>query len=162
MTIGILASTTTGIEPLFSVAYKRRYLVDGNRWKYQYVIDGTAKRLIETYELDPDSIQSSYSLVSRPEERVRFQADVQDYVDMGISSTINLPQWGSELNNEDTYKDLGNIILKYAPRLRGITCFPDGSRGFQPLTEVSYAEAVQHEGIIYEEEERCSGGVCGI
>ena len=41
-TIGILAGTTTGIEPLFSVAYKRRYFKDG-KWVFQWVIDGTAK-----------------------------------------------------------------------------------------------------------------------
>ena len=34
-TIGILAGTTTGIEPLFAVAYKRRYLSGGSNWKYQ-------------------------------------------------------------------------------------------------------------------------------
>jgi len=82
---------------------------------------------------------------------------------MGISSTINLPEWGSELNNEDTYRSLGDTLLKYCHRLRGITCFPSGSRGFQPLTEVDYEEALKHEGTIFEEEEnRCSGGVCGI
>ena len=32
-TIGILAGTTTGVEPLFAVAYKRRYL-KGTRWHY--------------------------------------------------------------------------------------------------------------------------------
>jgi ribonucleoside-diphosphate reductase alpha chain len=50
-TIGILASTTTGIEPLFAVAYKRRYLTNGTRWKYQYVVDATADRLIREYGL---------------------------------------------------------------------------------------------------------------
>ena len=34
-----------------------------------------------------------------------FQADVQDYVDQSISSTINLPAWGTKLNNEDTVPD---------------------------------------------------------
>ena len=33
-TIGILSSTTTGVEPLFAVAYKRRYLTNGTQWKY--------------------------------------------------------------------------------------------------------------------------------
>jgi len=42
-TIGILAGTTTGIEPLYAVAYKRRYLVGGDKWKYEYVVDATAR-----------------------------------------------------------------------------------------------------------------------
>ena len=161
-TLSILASTTSGIEPLFAVAYKRRYLVDGTKWRFQYVIDSTAKRLIEEYGVSPERIETSYSLASRPEQRIKFQADIQDYVDLGISSTINLPEWGTELNNEDTCKELSNSILKYSHRLRGITCFPSGSRGFQPLTEVSYEEAIHNEGIVFAEENTCSGGVCGI
>jgi hypothetical protein len=47
--IGILAGTTTGIEPLFAVAYKRRFLTDGTKWKYQYVVDGTADILIQRW-----------------------------------------------------------------------------------------------------------------
>ena len=34
--IGILAGTSTGIEPIFAVAYKRRYLKGKDRWAYQY------------------------------------------------------------------------------------------------------------------------------
>ena len=33
-TIGIMAGTTTGIEPLFAVAYKRRYLKGQKEWHY--------------------------------------------------------------------------------------------------------------------------------
>jgi ribonucleoside-diphosphate reductase alpha chain len=38
-TIGILAGTSTGIEPIFAVAYKRRYLKEGTKWHYQFVVD---------------------------------------------------------------------------------------------------------------------------
>ena len=161
-TLSILASTSSGIEPLFAVAYKRRYLVDGTKWKYQYVVDSTAKRLIEEYGISSEKIETSYSLAASPERRIQFQSGVQDYVDMGISSTINLPEWGSELNNEDTVRVLSDTILRYAPRLRGITCFPSGSRGFQPLTEVPYEEAVQNAGIVFAEENTCSGSVCSM
>jgi ribonucleoside-diphosphate reductase alpha chain len=98
-TIGLLAGTTTGIEPLFAVAYKRRYLTEGTRWKYQYVIDGTADLLIREYGCKPDEIDTALTLSSNFEQRIKFQADIQDYVDMSISSTINLPAWGSDGNN---------------------------------------------------------------
>jgi ribonucleoside-diphosphate reductase alpha chain len=45
-TIGIIAESTTGIEPLFCKAYKRRYFKDG-KWMYQYVLDGLVKSLLE-------------------------------------------------------------------------------------------------------------------
>ena len=98
------------------------------------------------------------------------QADVQDYVDMSISSTINLPSWGSKLNNEDTVGKFAHTLAKYAPRLRGFTCYPDGSRGGQPLTSVPYAEAVEKLGTEFDEHiethDICSisgqGGSCGV
>jgi ribonucleoside-diphosphate reductase alpha chain len=161
-TIGILAGTTTGIEPLFAVAYQRRYLMNGTEWKYEYVIDSTAKNLIDEYGLKPDEIETSLDLAYNPERRIKFQAEVQDYVDMAISSTINLPEWGSSFNNEDRVEEFAKTLSQYAPALRGFTCYPDGSRGGQPLTTVPYTEALGKEGIVYEANDQCKGGVCGI
>jgi ribonucleoside-diphosphate reductase alpha chain len=167
--IGILAGTTTGIEPIFAVAYKRRYL-KGTVWRFQYVVDGAAKDLIERYEVDPSSLESALDLAADPERRIKFQADIQDYVDMSISSTINLPKWGSELNNENHVDDFTNILAKYAHRLRGFTCYPDGSRGGQPLLSVPYEEAKDKLGEVFEENvvthDVCDitgkGGSCGM
>ena len=162
--IGILAGTTTGIEPLFAVAYKRRYLTDGTKWKYEYVVDSTADLLIKEHGLDPDKIETAYKLSHDYEKRIKFQAGVQDYVDMSISSTINLPAWGTKNNNESKVHEFAQILSKYAPRLRGFTCYPDSARGGQPLTEVPYAEAMAHRGIVFEEngDAACKSGVCGI
>lgn len=164
--IGILSSTSTGLEPLFAVAYKRRFLTEGTKWKYQYVVDGTAQSLIEKYGVNPDKIESALDLSYDFERRIKFQADVQDYVDMSISSTINLPQWGSDENNESHVKKFAGILAKYAPRLRGFTCYPDGARGGQPLTSVPYNEAIKHKDIIFDEVDICEytghGGSCGV
>ena len=162
--IGILAGTTTGIEPLYAVAYKRRYLVGGSNWKYEYVVDSTAEELIQKYDLDANKIETSSGLSQDFEKRIRFQADVQDYVDMAISSTINLPEWGSKFNNDDLVDSFSKTLAKYAPRLRGFTAYPDGARGGQPLTACGYKEAKKHKGIVYEEnsEQACGGGICGI
>lgn len=165
-TIGILAGTTTGIEPLYAVAYKRRYLTDGTKWKFEYVVDSTAQNLIQTYGIDPDKIETALSLAATPEQRIKFQADVQQYVDMAISSTINLPSWGSKHNNESTVDEFAFTLAKYAPGLRGFTCYPDGSRGGQPLTVVPYADALAHKGTVFEENDICDitgkGGSCGV
>jgi ribonucleoside-diphosphate reductase alpha chain len=164
--IGILASTTTGIEPLFAVAYKRRYLTEGTKWKYEYVVDSVADSLIKQYGLDPNKIDTALDLTEDYERRIKFQADVQDYVDMSISSTINLPQWGSRENNESGVHRFSATLAKYAPRLRGFTAYPDGARGGQPLTRVDYAEALKHRGVVYEESDICGisgkGGTCGV
>lgn len=164
-TISMMAGTTSGIEPVYAVAYRRRFLV-GDKWHYTLHVDSTAAELIRTYGMRPDSIETSLDLAEDPERRVRFQADVQDYVDMAISSTINLPAWGSAVNNESQVTHFANIIAKYAPRLRGLTMYPDGARGGQPLTKVDYEEATRFGGQVLEEvNDICDitgGGVCGL
>lgn len=163
-TIGILGETTTGIEPIFCVAYKRRYL-KGGMWNFQYVIDPAAKRLIEECNVNPDNVEDAYALAEDIERRLAFQAHVQKYVDHGISSTLNLPQWGSELNNQDTVQKIGKLMLKYLPSLRGMTTYPDGARNGQPLTPVKYTTAVKHVGEVFVETtdlcEITKGGTCG-
>lgn len=159
-TLGILAETTTGIEPLFCKAYKRRYLQGKDKWVYQFVVDGTVKRLLEKGTKLED-IKDSYDIGFK--ERVKFQADIQNYIDMAISSTCNLPQWGSEINNESNLDDKADTLLKYAKRLRGFTVYPDGARGGQPLTRVTLDEALASEGKVFEEtENECINGVCGL
>jgi ribonucleotide reductase alpha subunit len=162
-TLSIIAETTAGIEPIFCTAFKRRYL-KGNTWHYQYVIDATAQRIIDR-GVNPDSIEDAYSLANDVERRVQFQAFVQQYVDHGISSTINLPAWGSDYNGEHTVEPFGDMLMKYLPQLRGITTYPDAARGGQPLTAVPYLEAkngVGVEHLEYGNEASCVSGVCGI
>lgn len=162
-TIGIIAETTTGIEPIFCVAYKRRYL-KGNVVNYQYVIDPCAQRLIDS-GVSPDKIEDAYILAENVERRVEFQHWLQKYVDHSISSTVNLPAWGSELNNDNKVREFGNMLMKYLPGLRGITCYPDGARGGQPLTPVKYSTAIKHVGEIFSEQadvcDITKGGSCG-
>jgi|TARA_R110000803_G_scaffold18637_2_gene49517 ribonucleoside-diphosphate reductase alpha chain len=168
--IGILAGTSTGVEPIFAVAYKRRYLGSGMKWKYQYVVDSAAQEIIDLYGTAPENIESALDLAEDYKRRMKFQADVQDYVDMSISSTINLPAWGSKLNNEDTVDDFADTLASYAHRLRGFTVYPDGCRGGQPLSSVPYSEAVSKLGEEFEENvethDICDitghGGSCGV
>tara|TARA_R100000963_G_scaffold33542_1_gene25960 strand:- start:113 stop:1783 length:1671 start_codon:yes stop_codon:yes gene_type:complete len=168
--IGILAGTSTGIEPIFAVAYRRRYLKSNSRWHYQYVVDSAAQEIIDLYGTNPNKIESALDLAEDYKRRIKFQADVQDYVDMAISSTINLPAWGSKLNNEDTVEAFTDTLASYAHRLRGFTVYPDGCRGGQPLSSVPYSEAVSKLGEEFEEgvetHDICSitqrGGSCGV
>lgn len=160
-TIGMIAETTTSIEPLFAAAIKRRYLKDGKTWVYQYVVDSMAQRLVDQ-GIDPSHLETAYELAQDPERRVLFQSWFQRYVDQGISSTINLP---TPEEQSFTHQEFGDMLLRYLPSLRGITVYPNGARGGQPLTAVSYEEAVHQQGVEFEEtsnEKACLSGVCGI
>jgi len=158
--ISILCGSTSGVEPVYSVAYRRRYLTEGTKWKYQFVVDGTAESLIKD-GINPDDIESAVDLAADPERRVKFQFELQKHVDHAISSTINLPAWDQNQNRVDEF---AKIVRKYAHGLRGLTLYPDGSRGGQPITSVPYEEAHSKRGVVFEDnsEEQCLSGVCGI
>ena len=162
-TIGIVAETTTGIEPIFCVAYKRRIKTaqasGRDLTSFQYVVDPTAKRLIEN-GTDPYAIEDAYVLSYNYEKRIAMQAWMQQFVDHGISSTINLPE---TITDGDEVERFGDTLMDYLPKLRGVTVYPDGARGGQPLTAVPYEMAEGKEGVVYEETEDafCKGGACG-
>lgn len=157
-TNSIVAGTIGSMEPIFCVAYKRRYL-HGRTWKYQYVVDPSAKRLAEE-GTDPDTIEDAYTLSYDVERRVEMQAWVQSFVDHGIASTINLPY---PITDPREVEDFGDMLYGYLPELRGITCYPDGARGGQPLTKASYREAIESEGVVFEETDNaCIGGTCDL
>ncbi len=159
-TIGIIGETTTGIEPIFCVAYKRRFL-DGGKMKFTYIIDPTVEKLVSELGMDPDSFEDATTLAKDVERRLAMQAYVQDFVDQAISSTINVPEWGEPGNNNA--KKFSETLLKYLPQLRGITVYPDGARPGQPITPIKYETAKKHKDVIFEESaDRCVGGSCGI
>ena len=163
-TISILAGTTSGVEPVYATAYRRRYLTDGTKWKHQFVVDGTAEAIINATGISPDKIESAVDLAADPERRIKFQFELQKYVDHAISSTLNLPQWDSDLNNETKVEGFAKIIAKYAHGLRGLTLYPNGSRGGQPITPCEYEEAHSKRGVIFEDnsDEQCLSGVCSV
>ena len=167
-TIALIAGTSSGIEPIFAVAYKRRYLTEGKRWKYQFHVDHIANELIKEYQLDPTKIETASDLARDYERRIAFQADIQDFVDMSISSTINIPSWNNESPSVDV-DQFSSTLARYAERLRGFTVYPDGARGGQPLVPMDYNEVKDKLGAEFEEAEEvndvCSltgGGVCGV
>lgn len=150
--------TTSGIEPIFSLAYQRRYHTDDG-WKKQYVVDFVAERLHnEGYDLS--NVEDAYYLALNVEKRIKFQSFIQSYVDNSISSTVNLPEWGTLGNND--YKKFGKMLMKYLKNLRGITVYPNGARNGQPLTPVDFNYAIERRGVVFEGHEECTDGVCGL
>lgn len=156
-TIGIIGETTTGMEPIFCVAYKRRYL-KGKDWQTDYVIDPVAERMVEQGH-DPEMIEDAYSLSKDVTTRLGMQKFLQQYVDHGISSTINLP---APITEPDAVHDFGETLYAHLPHLRGVTVYPDGARAGQPIQAVSLAEAHAHHAKVEGNEESCIGGICAV
>ncbi|SDX09616.1 ribonucleoside-diphosphate reductase class II [Lutibacter oricola] len=137
--LSMLAQTSSGIEPVFLLSYKRRRKInpDDPNAKVAYVDDmgdefeefdvyhGKLKTWMDiTGETDID--KSPYKGATAPEidweKRVEMQALVQKYTTHSISSTINLAK--------DVPVDLvGDIYIEsWKKGLKGITVYRDGSR----------------------------------
>jgi ribonucleotide reductase alpha subunit len=99
-----------------------------------------------------------------------MQAICQKHIDNAVSKTINLP-------NDYPVEDFKDLLLEYAPKLKGTTVYRSGSRGNEPLTPLTVEEAVAHlasEGIHQKSKEdaaflesatnemACPDGICDI
>jgi len=124
-TISMLMGVSSGLEPIFSAMYLRRYR-DGNVWKEQLVVDPLFREYYEKGE-DLKNFVGAYDV--SPEDHIKVQATIQRYVDSCISKTINLPQ-------EVTAEEFSNAALEYTPYLKGLTVYRAGSKGNEPLTAI--------------------------
>lgn len=162
-TIGILAESTPSGDPMFSAARLRIVITaspSGDVHTEHVVVDPVAKRLVEE-GVNPDDIEDAYSLALFPERRLAMQAYLQSHVDQSVSSTVNLPY---PITDEQEQKSFGDTLIKYLPKLRGVTAYPDGARAGQPLKACDLKWALEHEGQMKIEgvEETCHDGICGV
>jgi len=137
--LSMLAHTSSGVEPVFLLSYKRRRKVNQNdpAAKVSYVDDlGDAFEEFDVYHHklktwmdvtgETDIAKSPYAGATAPEidweKRVEMQSVVQKYITHSISSTINLP-------SDVAVEKVGDIYLQsWEKGLKGITVYRDGSR----------------------------------
>jgi ribonucleoside-diphosphate reductase alpha chain len=158
-TISMLHGVSSGIEPIFSAMYNRRYR-HANIWKDQLVVDPLFKEYYDEGK-DVDSFIGAYDIP--PEDHIKVQATIQKYVDSCISKTINLPK-------SSTPEEFSQAALDYAPYLKGLTVYRAGSKGNEPLEAIPLTEENIQKYMKKEEVEEavqtgemCSlaGGECG-
>jgi ribonucleoside-diphosphate reductase alpha chain len=153
-TISIIAGCSGGIEPIFSLAFKRQVMRDTEgRPQIMYEInpiflealrqDGLGQddidRVVEyacergTIEGCPVELSERVRGVFRsardvcPEWHVRMQAAWQKHTDAAVSKTIN---FSAEADPDDVERA---YLLAYETGCKGITVYRDGSRSNQPM-----------------------------
>jgi len=156
--IGIIANASTGIEPVFALAYVRKNILGGEElfeinpyFKQALIEEGLySKELIEEVIQKgslkdikgiPESFKKIFvtALDIPPEMHVRMQAAFQKYVDNAVSKTINLP-------NSATKEDVKKVfLLAYKLGCKGITVYREGSRSVQVLNIAKKEEKVKLE-----------------
>mgnify|MGYP001772630570 CR=1 FL=1 len=144
-TISIIANCSSGIEPVFALAYKRMNILDGEEF---FEINPVFERVLKEKGLyseeliakvaESGSIQNldlplnikrvfKIALEIAPEWHVRMQAAFQKYTDNAVSKTINLPNSATRADVEKAF------LLAYELGCKGITVYRDGSREEQVL-----------------------------
>ena len=157
-TISMISNCSSGIEPLFGIAYKKHnmsaalegvelfYINDDLKEQLQNnVIDeGNEKIDIDKYldgggdirELMTDEQNKIFteSPMIEPKWHVKTQAVFQKYVDSGISKTINLPNQATKEDVEEAY------TLAWELGCKGITVYRAGSREKEVLVSTNNDE----------------------
>jgi len=143
-TISIFAGCSSGIEPLFAVAFMRNQagslMPDVNEdfvkaakdggWYSAELMERIAREGHIHFSEVPQSVQRAFSTAHdiSPEWHVRMQAAFQEHCDSAISKTTNFP-------NEATAEDVRKIYeLAFDLGTKGVTVYRDGSRDGQVLS----------------------------
>jgi len=124
-TISMLMGVSSGIEPIFSAMYQRRYR-QGNVWKETLVVDPLFKEY-HAEGKDLGAFVGAYDIT--PEDHMRVQATIQHYIDSSLSKTINLPE-------DFEPSTMIDQALDFMPSMKGMTVYRAGSKGNEPLKAI--------------------------
>jgi len=140
----VIAGCSSGIEPLFAVAYVRRALGDVRLAEEHPCLPERLRALAAEGALPailangrargvpgvPAAIQRLFATAHdvAPEVHVRMQAVFQRHVDNGVSKTVNLPRDATPGAVRSAYQ------LAFDLGCKGITVYRDGTREGQVLT----------------------------
>ncbi len=137
-TLSLIADCSSGIEPLFALAFKRLILdtelYEVNRFFFRVarergfyskeleekvISQGNLKGIKEV----PADVRRLFRTAHEipPEDHLEMQAAFQEYTDNAVSKTINMPKRATKEDVAETY------LLAYKKGLKGITIFRYGT-----------------------------------
>lgn len=120
--IGTMLDISTGCEPAFNISYKRKTESLNGKDKYYDVYIGVAK---EYFNVTGEKKLPYYFVTASDidwHERIDMQSALQEHVDTGISSTINL-------HHDITLEEIEKLYLyAWESGLKGVTIFRDGCK----------------------------------
>ncbi len=154
-TISILAGCSSGIEPLFAVAFMRHQagvlMPDVNEEfvaiarQEGWYSDALMQRIAAGGHIHFDEVPEKWQRVFvtahdvTPEWHIRMQAAFQEFTDSAISKTCNFPHDATEADVEQIYR------FAYHLGCKGVTVYRDGSREMQVLSTGETARRVQEQ-----------------
>jgi ribonucleoside-diphosphate reductase alpha chain len=159
-TISIFAGCSSGIEPLFAVAFMRNQagalMPDVNEdfvgvakaggWYSEELMERIAREGHIHFAEVPEAVQRAYVTAHdiTPEWHVRMQAAFQEHCDSAISKTTNFP-------HDATVDDVRQIYeLAFQLGTKGVTVYRDGSRDGQVLSTGATKTPAQQQAEVAE------------
>jgi len=145
-TISIIAGASSGIEPLFSIAFTRHVLDKKSLVEVNPRFEKVAKKLgfysqelmekiashgtVKDISTVPEKVRRVFVTAHEitPEWHVRMQAAFQKHTHNAVSKTVNFPKKATREQVRDVF------ILAYKLGCKGVTVYRDGSREEQVLT----------------------------
>ncbi len=169
-TIGIIAGTSGGVEPLFALAYRREHTLGGAPL---VELNPVVLRALERQGLDPatamDAILATGMISGVPSiphdlrrllvtateipvsQHLHIQHAFQRHVDNAVSKTINLPE-------DAPREDVAQAFLEgWRHGLKGVTIYRSGSRTDHVLTLGAGEEPMAREAFA-----KCDPGACRL
>jgi ribonucleoside-diphosphate reductase alpha chain len=151
-TISIISGCSSGIEPLFAIAFMRNQagvlMPDVNEAfvavarQEGWYSDALVQRIAEAGHIHFDEVPAQWQRVFvtahdvTPEWHIRMQAAFQEFTDSAISKTCNFPHDATEEDVEQIYR------LAFQLDCKGVTVYRDGAREGQVLSTGSTAKKV--------------------
>jgi ribonucleoside-diphosphate reductase alpha chain len=147
-TISIIADASSGIEPLFALAYVRRNVLDADELP---VVNPRFERVakergfyspelmrkvaregsIQNMEEVPADVRRVFVTAHdiAPQWHIRMQAAFQRHVDNAVSKTVNAPNGATIDDVRQAY------LMAYETGCKGLTIYRDGSRQIQVVNK---------------------------
>ena len=156
--ISIIANVSSGIEPIFALAYTRKNILDEDELpevnplfeaiahREGFYSQELVRRIAETGSVHDDAdvpaefqrvFATSHDIAG--EWHIRMQAVFQQWVDNAVSKTINFSFAASPGDIENAY------MLAYKLKCKGLTIYRDGSRQAQVLNVGTGSESEPEE-----------------
>lgn len=142
-TTSIVCDVSSGIEPIYAMAYERRYR-SGEEMKVEIIQDRMFTKFMNENR-DMSILESTTDLPVRA--HFEMQKVCQKYIDNAVSKTINIPR-------AHNFDEISNLMLEFLPHVKGVTVYVDGSRGESPLSKPMTVDEVLKS--------YCPRGVCAI
>src|SRR5438477_974618 len=156
-TISIIAGCSSGIEPLFAVAFMRNQagvlMPDVNEdfvaiaKREGWYSDALVQRIAEAGHIHFDAVPEQWQRVFvtahdvTPEWHIQMQAAFQEFTDSAISKTSNFPNEATEEYVEQIYR------YAYQLGCKGVTVYRDGARENQVLSTGATAKKAQESAV---------------